>query len=191
MHTAFQYSQYHLKRQTIALTGKVRIYNPNGQLSLFSEQKMFKLKEDIRVYSDESKNQELLHIKARQFIDFAAAYDVIAPMEGLKVGVLRRKGFRSMMRDQWELLNSQDQPIGVLEEDSLQLALIRRLLFNLIPQNYDIVTNNQQVADIRQRFNIFRYELDIDFNMDSAGLLDRRLGLAAAILLAIIEGRQD
>jgi hypothetical protein len=48
-----------------------------------------------------------------------------------------------------------------------------------------------RVADLRQRFNLFRYELDVDFSFDPARRLDRRLGLAAAILLAAIEGKQS
>ena len=79
---------------------------------------MFRLKEDIRAYSDESCTQELLYIQARSVIDFSAAYDVIDSGYGIKVGVLRRKGWRSVMRDEWEVLNAEDQPIGVLWEDN-------------------------------------------------------------------------
>ncbi len=111
--------------------------------------------------------------------------------ENVKVGVLRRKGFRSMIRDQWELLDANDRPFGVLQEDSTQLALIRRFLLNLIPQNYDILIGERRAADLRQRFNIFRYEMDLDFSMDRERMLDRRLGVAAAVLLAIIEGKQE
>ncbi|HET9914937.1 MAG TPA: hypothetical protein VFQ13_23815, partial [Anaerolineales bacterium] len=66
MNPIFQFPTYLLKRQALALTGKFRIYDPAGRLVLFSEQKMFKLREDIRVFSDESKSQEVLSIKARQ-----------------------------------------------------------------------------------------------------------------------------
>ena len=52
MNSIFQYNQYTLKRQVFALAGKFRFFAPNGQLVMFSEQKMFKLREDIRVYSD-------------------------------------------------------------------------------------------------------------------------------------------
>jgi len=38
--------------------------------------KKFKLKEDIRVYADENKNNEVLSLQARSIIDFSAAYDV-------------------------------------------------------------------------------------------------------------------
>ncbi len=192
MYSAFTYKKYLLKRQAIAMTGKFRFYAPNGQLVLFSEQKMFKWKEDIRVYSDETKMQEVLSIKARQVIDFSAAYDVVDVTNNERVGTLRRKGWRSMVRDEWEILDTNENVIGMLFEDDPTLALLRRLLLgSLLPQNYDITLGQSRVADLKQRFNLFRYELDIDFTMDSANVLDPRLGLAAGILLAAVEGRQS
>jgi uncharacterized protein YxjI len=192
MHSAFQTNQYLLKRQVFALTGKLRFYNPQDELVLFSEQRMFKLREDIRIYADEQKTQEVLSIKARQIIDFSAAYDVFDSAADQKVGALRRKGLKSILRDEWEVLDANDQLIGLLFEDSMQLALLRRLLLGtLLPQNYDMSVGGQRVADLKQRFNLFRYELDLDFSMDSAQRLDRRIGVAAAVLLAIIEGRQE
>lgn len=192
MHAAFQYDRYTLFRQVLALTGKLRLYNPTGDLVLYVEQKLFRLKEDIRAFSDESKSQELLYIQARNILDFSAAYDVIDSSSQLKVGVLRRRGLRSMLRDQWELLDGSDQLIGSLQEDSLQLALLRRfLLGTLLPQNYDILIGGSRAADLRQRFNLLRYILDLEFSQISEPNLDHRLGIAAAILLGIIERRQD
>jgi hypothetical protein len=191
MNPAFQYNQYLLKRQVFALTGKFRFFDPSGRLLLFSEQKMFKLREDIRVYSDESKAQEVLMIKARQIIDFSAAYDVVDSATGQKVGALRRKGWASMLRDEWEVLDANDNVMGKLFEDSMGLAMLRRFLSNLIPQNYDIAFGTDRVADLKQNFNPFTYELNIDFSMDINHRLDRRLGLAAGILLAAVEGRQS
>jgi hypothetical protein len=192
MNPAFQLNQYVLKRQVFALTGKFRFFDPSGKLLLFSEQKMFKLREDIRVYADERKSQEVLMIKARQIIDFSAAYDVIDSASGQKVGALRRKGLKSILRDEWEVLDANDHVIGLLFEDSLGLAMLRRLLLgSLLPQNYDLTLGETRVADLKQRFNIFAYQLDIDFSMDAAHLLDRRIGIAAGILLAAIEGKQS
>jgi uncharacterized protein YxjI len=192
LHSAFQYDQYLLKRQVLALTGKFRLYNSNGQLVLYSQQKMFKLKEDIRVYTDESMQEEILFIKARQILDFSAAYDVIDSLSGASIGALRRKGFRSMLRDEWLVLDPADQQTGILQEDSLTQALLRRLLLgSLLPQNYDLIMQDKRVADLKQHFNPFRYELEIDFRFDPQRQLDRRLGIAAAILLGTIEGKQD
>jgi uncharacterized protein YxjI len=189
---AFQHDRYLLKRQVFALTGKFRVYDPTENLVLFSEQKMFRLREDIRVYSDESKAQEVLIIKARQIIDFSAAYDVMDALTGQKAGALRRKGWRSLLRDEWEILDANDQPVGMLFEDSMGRALLRRfLLGTFLPQNYDITIGTDRVADIRQRFNLFAYRLDLDFSMDAGRKFDRRMGIAAAILLATVEGKQS
>ena len=192
MNPIFQHPSYLLKRQAIALTGKFRFYDPTGNLVMFSEQKMFKLREDIRVYVDEAKTQEVLSIKARQYIDFSAAYDVVDTAMNQKVGVLRRKGLRSLLRDEWEVLDSGDNLKGLLFEDSMALALLRRLVLgHWLPQNYDITFGQTRVADLKQNFNLFRYELNLDFSMDVNRQLDRRLGIAAGILLAAIEGRQE
>ena len=192
MNPVFGFPNYLLKRQVFALTGKLRFYNPQGDQVLYVEQKMFRLKEDIRVYSDDQKSQELLLISARQILDWAAAYDVLDAGSGQKVGVLRRKGWSSMVRDEWEVLDASDQPFGVLIEDSLGRALLRRfLLGSLMPQDYDLLIGETRVADLRQKFNLFGYEMIVDFGMDTANRLDHRLGIAGAILLAIIEGKQS
>ncbi|HMV28493.1 MAG TPA: hypothetical protein PKE23_03850 [Anaerolineales bacterium] len=191
MNQIFQGNQYLLKRQVFALTGKFRVFDTAGRLLLFSEQKMFKLREDIRVYADEAKTQEVLAIKARQIVDFSAAYDVIDSATGQKVGAMRRKGLKSILRDEWEVLDVNDNVRGVLVEDSMGLALLRRFLTNLVPQNYDMLFGETRVGDFKQNFNPFTYELNIDFSMDTAGQVDRRLGIAAGILLAAVEGRQQ
>lgn len=191
MNPIFQYNQYLLKRQVFALAGKFRFYAPNGQLVLYSEQKMFKLREDIRVYADEAKTQEVLMIKARQIMDFSAAFDVVDSASGQKVGALRRKGLASILRDEWEILDVSDNVIGKLFEDSMALALVRRFLTGLVPQNYDITVGATRAADLKQNFNPFSYQLNLDFSMDVAHALDRRIGIAAGILLAAIEGRQS
>jgi hypothetical protein len=188
----FTYDHYSLKRQVLALTGKIRLYSPMGELVMYSEQKMFRLREDIRVYSDESKQNELLWIQARQVLDFAAAYDVVDSSQGIKVGALRRKGFQSLVRDAWEILDPHDVVIGVIREDDMTKALLRRfLLGSLLPQTYEVCLGESPVALFKQRFHLFRYEMDLDFSVLGGAPLDIRLGLAAAVLLGIIEGKQS
>lgn len=104
---------------------------------------------------------------------------------------MRRKGLKSILRDEWEVLDVNDNVRGVLVEDSMGLALLRRFLTNLVPQNYDMLFGETRVGDFKQNFNPFTYELNIDFSMDTAGQVDRRLGIAAGILLAAVEGRQQ
>lgn len=187
----WRYPSYYLKRQLLKLIGAgFFIYEPSGALCFYVHQKGFKLKEDIRVYADDKQTQELLTIRARQIMDFSAAYDVVDAISGQKVGMLKRKGWKSIARDEWEVCDANDQPYGVLVEDSMLLALIRRFLSNLVPQNYDLLIGGQRVLDVRQNFNPFSYHLNIVFEQGVQYPLDPRMGIASAVLLAAIEGRQ-
>jgi len=155
-----------------------------------AKKKAFKLKEDIRVFADESMSAERLVIKARQIVDFSAAYDVVDPAENRKIGALRRKGWKSLVRDSWEFLGEDDQPIAVLAEDSMLMSLLRRLLCNLIPQTYHVRQNGKTLITYRQNFNPFVLKIRVSIDPDSRDIIDPRLVLAGGILLAAIEGRQ-
>lgn len=188
----YGYDQYLVRRKVLSLFGaKFHVYSNDGKLVFFSKMKAFKLKEDIRLYADESMTRELLCIRARQILDFSAAYDVVDSTTQEKVGALKRKGWKSLLKDEWIIMNPQDAEIGLIKEDSGLLALVRRVLTNLIPQKYAVQIQNRTVGTYKQNFNPFVMKIAVDFGMDVPKTLDRRLGIAAAILLCAIEGKQN
>jgi len=188
---SFDQDRYLIRRKVLKIFGaSFHIYDPQGKLLGFSRQKAFKLREDIRVYSDESLSHELLTIHARQIVDFSAAYDVLDPADSRKVGAARRKGFSSILRDSWEILDADDRPIATVQEDSMLKALLRRFLSNLIPQTFHVrSTGGEELATFHVHFNPFIYKLSVEVQPRSSA--DRRLILAVAILVAAIEGRQQ
>jgi hypothetical protein len=98
---------------------------------------------------------------------------------------------KSILKDEWIVMDVDDREIGLIQEDSTLLALVRRFLTNLIPQKYYGRVNGNTVCLFKQNFNPFVIKIDLDFSMDAQGLLDRRLGIAGAILLCAIEGKQS
>jgi hypothetical protein len=157
---------------------------------LFCYQRNIKLKEDIRVYVDETKSHEVLNIQAKHILDFSEYYEVSDSQYSTKIGCLRRKGFRSLVQNEWEVIDEQGNSSGILKADSLTKALLHRMLMDTyLPQNYNLIIGNERVADYKQRFSPFCYELDIDLQMDYHHRMDHRLLIAAAVLLAIIEGQ--
>lgn len=186
-------AKYIARRDLFAIGGTFRILDEQKNLLLFSKQKLFKLKEDIRVFADTNMQEEILTIKAQQIIDFAAAYDV-RDSAGLEVvGTIRRRGWKSMLQDHWEILDKRGNLVASVKEDHMALALIRRFLMNLIPQTYHIETvDGKRVGVMKQRFNPFLHIFDIDLSSDKLEmLLDRRIIMAAVILLLAIEGKQN
>lgn len=191
MDIRFTHQSYLLRRKVFKfLGGAFHIYDPQGNLAFFCEQKGLKLKEDIRIYGDLNKQTELLRIFARQTLDVRGRFDVFDSTTGEKVGMLERRMFKSLLRDEWDIYNADEVQIGVIQEESQALALIRRFLFNLIPQTFNATVNDQLVATFKQNFNPFVLKISIDFSSDTLNTFDRRLGISAGVLLAAIERRQ-
>jgi hypothetical protein len=185
-------NKYHARRKFFALAGQVFIYDQYDNLVCYVRQKLLKLKEEITAFTDESQTAPVLNIKARAVIDFAAAYDVVDSMTGEKVGAVKRKGLRSIFKDEWLIMDAGDNVIASVREESGIMAILSRII-NLIPQKYVIETadSGTLIGRINQIFDYFVHKFDIDFSMDNEGLLDRRLGLGVVILLLIIERRQN
>jgi hypothetical protein len=62
----------------------------------------------------------------------------------------------------------------------------------MIPQTFVASINNQPVCRYHEQMNIgVMFKMDIDFSSDTAGVYDRTLGIAGAILLASKHMSQD
>jgi uncharacterized protein YxjI len=192
MEDRYSHSKYLIRKKFLKLFGEdITVFDPNGNVAFFARLKAFKLKEDIRIYSGTDMQVELLMIKARNIFDISTTYDVIDSSNGQKVGAFRRKGMKSILKDEWVILDINDQEVGMLKEDDVMLALVRRFLTNLVPQEFEGFLGNNHVMHFKQHFNPFIAKIDMDFSMDQGNMLDRRLGIAAGILLTAVEGRQN
>lgn len=158
---------------------------------LLCKSKPFALKEDIRVYTDETKSKEVLTIKARNIIDFSAVFDVVVTDTNERLGALKRKGMKSILKDEWEILDLNDQVIGLIKEDSALMAMLRRFFSGLIPQEFDGYVGDKLVWHFKQNFNPFVSKIILDMTLDTENIMDDRFGIAAAVLLCAIEGRQS
>jgi uncharacterized protein YxjI len=189
--SVFQHlTSYSIRRKVFQFLGaSFQVFDEAGKPVAFSKQKAFKLKEDIRVYTDETMSRELLVIKAQNIIDFSSAYGIVDPQGGEAVGVARRKGWKSLVRDSWEILDAEGQVIAKLEEDSVVLALARRFLTPLIPQKFHLKSlDGSEQAALQVHFNPFVFRLSVHLSPSSS--IDRRLVFATAVLISAIEGRQ-
>ena len=121
----FSHNKYVFRRKVFRIFGgEFNIYDGSGNLVLYSEQKSFKIREDLRVYTEKEMMNEVLQVKTKQMLDFGATYRVVDPRSGEAVGALRRKGLKSIFKDEWLLLDPQDQEIGAVQEDNMAMALL-------------------------------------------------------------------
>lgn len=97
------------------LSSDFNITDVNGNYVCYVRQKLFKLKENVAIFSDESRTQELYTIKANQWIDFNASYSM-TQMDGNSVGTLARKGMRSFWKSTYDILDANKTPLFQITE---------------------------------------------------------------------------
>lgn len=165
------------------------MYDSTGQQILQANEKPFQWKEELHLFGGYQMGEPMFSIYGRDIVDFCGLYNIIDAKTGAMIGALERRGLQSMVRDEWKVYDAMYLHVGAVIEDNLGMALLRRFAVPLAPQNFDLIVGNQRVVDLRQNFNPFTYHLKVDFSTPPHHF-DRRLGLAAGILLASIEGRQ-
>src|SRR5437588_11332373 len=127
----FQQDSFVARQKIFSLAPCFYVHDLQGNALAFLRKKVFTLKDEIRVFTDETQSMELLYIKARKIIDWGTAFDVTDSINQQKVGALKRRGWKSLVRIEWIIMNANAQELGKVQEDSLFLAMVRRFLTNL------------------------------------------------------------
>lgn len=183
---------WQLQRPLFSLLGaRCRILDAQGNLVLFAKRRALRLREHIEAFEDEAQTRPALRIRTESILDLGATYVVSDARSGETVGMARRRFMRSMVRDHWDLLDAGGNALGDAQEDSLGLALLRRFVAGFVPQRYHVRVGDRPVAELRQRWNPFLFRADLRMEAGADARLDPRLLLGLAILLMVVEGRQD
>jgi uncharacterized protein YxjI len=170
-----------------------------GQRFAFVEQKRFTFKEDIRFFTDESKREQILAIKARQRFDPAARYDITGP-SGEKVGEIQKAFTKSLLRSTYLLFDADGNQVCEARERSLFVALFRRLIGFVpyiggyadwlpIPYHFVFMRGDRVLVNHTRQPWKFTDHYTIDCTPDTEHLLDRRLVLAAAVGMDALQAR--
>jgi hypothetical protein len=89
----------------------------NGNTIAYVKQKMFKLKEAISVFSDESKTDVLYTIAADRVIDFNASY-AFKNKSGVELGKVGRKGRKSLLKAHYDIFDKSNQQDYIITEEN-------------------------------------------------------------------------
>jgi uncharacterized protein YxjI len=156
-----------------------------GPIVAFAQQKRMAFKEQVTIYSDDSKQYPLLGFKARKVIDIAATYDV-TDHAGQPIGLFRKDFKASLLRSTWHL----EQPgLGAAtgQERNQVVAILRRFVDSLswLPYHFDFMIGGQPAFSVDKRWGLRdRYVVDI-----ADPRLDRRLVIAMSVALDALQAR--
>jgi uncharacterized protein YxjI len=184
--------RWELHRPLWSLLGaRCRVLDERGNLVLVAKRRPLRLREHVDVFEDEGETRPALRITTESILDLGASYAITDARSGETLGMARRRFVRSMLRDHWDLLDAGGNPRGEAQEDSTALALLRRFVADFVPQRFHVRMGGRMVAELRQRWNPFVFRADLRLEAGGDALLDPRLLLGLAILLMVIEGRQQ
>ncbi len=172
----------------------------NGQTMAYVRQKMFKLKEAIKVYNDQTKSQVNFTINADRWLDFSAAY-TFADADGNTLGKVVRKGWKSIWKAEYQIIDKNEQQAYSIREENGWVKVLDSLLGEvpvlgiftgyLFNPSYIVTDNNgkeiirlkKQASFFGRRFQVTRVEqggendeVNIMLGLMMMILLERRRG---------------
>jgi hypothetical protein len=102
--------------KTIALAPQVSVLDAAGELQLYVKQKAFRLKESVTVFRDTAQTRPLYRIEAERVFDISARYE-IREEGGAPLGVVQRRGMRSLWRAHYEVHRGGVPVLTIREEN--------------------------------------------------------------------------
>lgn len=115
-----------LRFKLVTISSRIAVRDATEQAICFVKQKSFTLKEAVTVFADEAQTRPLYRIDADRVIDISAQYR-IADMNGRTLGVVKRRGMRSIWRAQYEI-HRDGAPVMVIQEENPWVKVADRLL---------------------------------------------------------------
>lgn len=179
---------YRIRKKVLAITNQYWIEDAQGNSLGYSKQKLIRIKEDIRVFTDVSMSSELFRIKQEQVMDMWGTFAVIDSTTDAVVGKLRRQALSSgFYVDEYMLLDAYGNAVGrVAERSGRGLARKYVPLGNLVPEQLVVEFNGQQVAEIKQQFKVIGDIWEVDCSRLPASF-DRRTLISTMLLMGMIE----
>ena len=183
----------------LALAPQIFMRDALGHEVFYIHQKLFKLKEDVRVYSDSSKTREMYHIGADRIIDISARYNFTDSMNGIPLGSIKREGLKSLWKASYNIFNDTGNPSHHIKEDKPVIKVFDALLgevpvlgmfsgyfFNPSYTIYQVGTEIPVLQISKQRA-FFEGKFEIVKMMETANEAEERRLLLSIMMMTLLE----
>jgi hypothetical protein len=183
----FAGSTYTLVRPLFSWRRTYRVYDVLGRLIASVEQPWFRFRTELILYGPPGDRDPILVIKNRRFAAVNMEHDIFDARSLRRLGVIRTRGMRSLLRDAWDILDAEDRPVGqMLEEGNFFLRRIIRFL----PGRHVIELGGREVARIMQIFHLFRREFALEI-LEVDDPIEPRFAIACALVAVMADLRRE
>jgi len=158
-------------------------WNPVAPVA-FAQQKRGRLREEVPFYADDSRQQVLFTLKARNVLDVRSVVDV-RDLDGTVIGTFHKDFGQSLLISTWHV-EQPGLPVATGREASTLYAVARRIGFDLLP--YDFVftaADGRPVMTVVRKWGVrdtYRVEIADD-------RFDHRVLQSVAVALDALQNR--
>ena len=184
-----------LSFKIVTIGTRIKVKDATGRQVAYVRKKKFKLKEDVRVYEDESQSRLLFRMKADRMLDFSARYAISGP-DGHPIGAVGRRGMKSLWSSAYALEDAGATQAGSIREENPWTKVLDGMMESVPFADAlgGLFFNPAYVANLRGRDVLrvhkqrsilessFRIEKLADLSDDEEGLL-----LAGIIMMVLLE----
>ena len=181
-------SYYRIRKKVIAIANQYWIEDGQGNNLGFSRQKIIRIKENIRIFSDDNMTDEVFRIQQEQVMDMWGTFAVVDSATNAVVGKLRRQALKSgYYKDEYLLLDASGGQVGRVAERAGR-GLARKYIpgGSLVPEHLVVEFYGRPVAEIKQQFKVIGDIWEVDCSQ-LPPLFDRRTLISAMLLMGMIE----
>jgi hypothetical protein len=180
---AFQQKHFYGRQTRSSWSPRLYFQDDLGNTLAFIRNIHCQYSQEIRVFTDPTLSFELLAIRPASHADDADQFTVTDSLTRELAGTIYHRHIAGELRQEWSLHSASAEKIVVIGEDSGFLALLRRYLTELIPQSYTFYVGSRAVGSAIPGNMLWAHTMEIDLTGDDARLIDRRLLLAAVVLI--------
>ena len=175
----------------LAFGPQLRITDASGQMVLYVKQKALALKEDVKIFADESQQNQLYQMKANKIIDFSAQYN-ISRADGMALGAVKRRGMRSLWKATYNVVDASGADVGLIHEENPWLKVLDGLVSDI--PFVGMFINPAYLVELRGQTALYLKKqpafLEGKFTLDKRGDFtdaDERLLLPSVIMMLMLE----
>ena len=199
----FDRDKFLVNQRRMSFKEKYYVYDESGG-ELFYVERPFRFlgKRTVTIYEDDAGREAVLKLTQEHYWEIWRREYMVETPDGQLVARLSRNNVQSLFRRGWKIAGPDGTPIAKVQEDSVPLAIIRRvvdwipfvaLAGLLIKTDFDFIGtgapgNERKLGSFNRKVSMFdKYVLDM--SPDPERVIDRRVALAAGVLLDTAEKR--
>ncbi len=117
-----------LRFKLIALSPQIIVTDAAGQQIAYVHQKVWNIREDIRIFSDESRSREVFRISADRVFDFNTKYHFFNSANNQPIGYVQPAGLRSIWRATYRVHDEGGAVSHHIKEDNAFIKILDALV---------------------------------------------------------------